>query len=160
MFDNLLESIEEKKRIISVVDFCEGNLYENKIDQNLSRKKFQTLYSIDMDDLVEFVDSEDEKTIVLVHICQHNIRACTRLNEVLAQISIACPYIKIGYIEETGNQFKKEMLPILIVYQNGDVLESHIRIIDEIGHNFDFDDILNFLLDRKYVSPSEVQCIN
>lgn len=45
--------------------------------------------------------------------------------------------------------FDDDSLPIVIKYVNGEVVKSLIKITDELGYDFDYDDVLSYF--RRYV---------
>lgn len=66
------------------------------------------------------------------------------------------PNIKWAQMCEDGRRdFDDDTLPILVAYRGGDVIESYVRLVDEIGHNFDLDDVIDFLEERKYLKSTE-----
>lgn len=66
------------------------------------------------------------------------------------------PHIKWARMcEDEKRDFDDDTLPILVAYKAGDVLQSFVRLVDEIGHNFDLDDVIDFLESHKYLKSSE-----
>lgn len=66
------------------------------------------------------------------------------------------PYMKWACMAEEGHRdFDDETLPILVVYKAGDVVQSYVRLVDDIGHNFDLDDVIDFLEERKHLKSSD-----
>lgn len=74
----------------------------------------------------------------------------------MAMLSKMYPHIKWARMMEVDKRdFEDDTLPILVAYKNGDVLHSHIKLVDDIGHNFDLDDVITFLEENKYLKASE-----
>ena len=66
------------------------------------------------------------------------------------------PHIKWARMcEDEKRDFDDDTLPILVAYKAGDVIQSHVRLVDDIGHNFDLDDVIDFLESQKYLKSSE-----
>ena len=66
------------------------------------------------------------------------------------------PHIKWARMMETEQRdFDDDTLPILVAYKGGDVIRSHVKLVDDIGHNFDLDDVIDYLEENKYLKSSE-----
>jgi len=66
------------------------------------------------------------------------------------------PHAKWARMMEEGKRdFDDDTLPILVVYKGGDVVRSHVRLVDDIGYNFDLDDVIDFLEGHKYLKSKD-----
>lgn len=78
------------------------------------------------------------------------LRPCVKLNDILEEFAEDFKHIKFASMEENElRSFDDDSLPIVIKYVNGEVIKSLIRITDDLGYDFDYDDVLSFF--RKYV---------
>lgn len=84
-----------------------------------------------------------------------DLRSCVRLSEIMSQLVHFFPKIKFGRMMEDNKDFDQDTLPIIVTYKSGDLINSHVRIVDEIGYNFDIDDVIEFLESNHYLKASD-----
>lgn len=79
------------------------------------------------------------------------MRSCIRLNDILEDIAEENEKIKFGAMITYSEfeDFDETNLPIIVKYSKGEVVDSVIKLTDELGFNFDYDDVMDFL--RSYV---------
>lgn len=74
-----------------------------------------------------------------------------KLNDILEDIAEENEEIKFAAMltETDFEDFDESTLPILVKYVQGEVVDTSIKITDDLGFNYDYDDVLGYL--RKYV---------
>jgi len=111
---------------------------------------FGYLKTITRREFLDEIDKEDPNTFVVVHLYQDYIKECTRLNKYLQ--SMAIKFFSIKFLKiistEASCTYDDIALPTIIVYRGGEIFSSKVRIIDEVGKDFDYDDIEIFFANR------------
>lgn len=112
-----------------------------------NRRMFGQMTSLSRASFVEFIDDASATTLVLIHLYQPSNKACIRLRQVLHDMAKVYPTIKFGEMLSTHAElsFDDLALPALLAYKSGSLLESFIKLTEDIGFNFDFDDVEEFL---------------
>lgn len=104
----------------------------------------------------EFLDCI-EKTIpfntkVIIHIYDRSLNACKTLSECLKKLATDYGWVRFAQIsiEVAGmsQEFRKNGLPALLVYQNSNLIGNFVRLSDELGDDFYASDLENFLIDQ------------
>eukprot|EP00005_Dracoamoeba_jomungandri_P004571 CAMPEP_0174256988 /NCGR_PEP_ID=MMETSP0439-20130205/6173_1 /TAXON_ID=0 /ORGANISM="Stereomyxa ramosa, Strain Chinc5" /LENGTH=327 /DNA_ID=CAMNT_0015339865 /DNA_START=51 /DNA_END=1034 /DNA_ORIENTATION=- len=95
------------------------------------------------------IDAElDSGCFVVIHLYKDTFPACVKLNYCLKRIAARYPTVKFLKIisTEASATYKDKALPTLLIYQNGELVKSFIKVVDDLGsHDFDEDDVLNLL---------------
>jgi hypothetical protein len=118
-------------------------------------RRFGSVASLGRDSFVEFIDQELPHTTVIIHLYQNSNRSCLRMRQVLHDLSRSYPSVKFGEMLSTHAQlsFDDLALPALLIYKGGSLMESFVRITEDIGFNFDFDDLESFLVECVELFP-------
>lgn len=113
------------------------------------KRRFGEVVSLGRDSFVEFIDSELPTTVVVIHLYQNTHRSCVRLREVLHDMARTYPTVKFGEMlsAHAAISFDDLALPVILVYKAGELMESFVKITEDIGFNFDFDDLEQFLVE-------------
>ncbi|XP_043285007.1 phosducin-like protein [Venturia canescens] len=106
----------------------------------------------DADEFLKSIDNEDKSVTVVVHIYEDNISGCEAMNGSLITLAKEYPYVKFckirGSVAGLSKHFKKEGVPALLVYKNGQVIGNFVRVTDSLGTDFYASDVESFLLEH------------
>lgn len=115
------------------------------------------------DQFLKAIDNEDKSVNVVVHIYEEDNPGCEAMNGCLITLAQEYLYVKfckiLGSAAGLSKHFKKEGVPALLVYKNGQVIGNFVRITDYLGTDFYSSDVENFLtehgmLNDKHCVPS------
>ncbi|KAL6066550.1 hypothetical protein QOT17_009533 [Balamuthia mandrillaris] len=118
--------------------------------------RFGTLKRINKQEWAEEVDSEIATgCFVVIHLYSEMVPPCVRANYVLEELARKHPDVK--FLKIPANEAKRDWdevaLPTLLVYRKGENYAQYVRFIDDIGYEFDEDDLEAFLI-RCVLPPS------
>jgi hypothetical protein len=122
-------------------------LYRERRMQELiasQRKTFGYYKSISASQFTEEIDCEvGSGAFVVIHLHQKYLAMSVRMNYALQKLSVKFPYAKFLRIKatEADAQYDDYALPTLLLYKNGDLVTSLIRVTDELPNNWDQDDV-------------------
>ncbi|KAJ1992208.1 hypothetical protein H4R33_001091 [Dimargaris cristalligena] len=114
-----------------------------------NQKTFGTVEEVAADSYATTVDQEAPTVRVVVHVYDDSVAVCRHLNEMLSGLARTLPHIRFIKIQawETGQStFTPDVLPILLAYQDGLLIDTVIRAADQLptGH-FTATDVANLL---------------
>ncbi|ELR17514.1 phosducin, putative [Acanthamoeba castellanii str. Neff] len=122
-------------------------LYRERRMQELlasQRKTFGFFKSITASQFSDEIDREVESgAFVVIHLHQKYLAMSVRMNYVLQKLAQKFLYVKFLRIIATDAdaQYDDYALPTLLIYKNGDLVTSLIRVTDELPDNWDQDDV-------------------
>lgn len=103
-------------------------------------------------EFLEAIDCENKSVVVIVHIFEDRIPACSVMNGCLISLSQEYPTVKfcklVSSLAGMSRQFKIRGVPALLVYKGGQMIANFVRITDELGHDFYANDVENLLLEH------------
>ncbi|KAI8619620.1 thioredoxin-like protein [Chytriomyces sp. MP71] len=103
---------------------------------NLSyRQSYGSLKEIGVDQYVQCVDSASRDVTVLVHLYQPRMESCRLVNAYLEILAAHFHAVKMVKIISTlaDASFDDIALPAILMYRNGELVKSLLRMTDEIG---------------------------
>lgn len=105
--------------------------------------KFGTVREIDPMDLPSEVDDVPSTVFVVVHLYETFNTACRAINAALPSVAKAFPGVKFIKLPATAasETFDPVALPTLVVYRNGEVAHTLIRVSDVVGEHPGKDDL-------------------
>eukprot|EP00029_Vermamoeba_vermiformis_P000987 TRINITY_DN11153_c0_g1_i1.p1 TRINITY_DN11153_c0_g1~~TRINITY_DN11153_c0_g1_i1.p1 ORF type:complete len:286 (+),score=63.95 TRINITY_DN11153_c0_g1_i1:178-1035(+) len=111
---------------------------------------FGQLLQVTQDTFVEFVEKENPSVVIIIHLYQTHLRACTRMNECLKNLSERYFNVKFSKMisTEAKQHFDEIALPALLVYKDSKLVNVYLRMVDSVGYNFDVDDVEEFLIEE------------
>jgi hypothetical protein len=134
---------------------------KNKEMIKKQKKTFGGLIKFGREQYIEFIDDEEDNVTIVINVYEDFVSRCKKMNDCLSQISIKYHTIKFGCIKSsnTSLRFDDGSLPTLIVYK-GKASKPEKTFIDvttnfEDPHNFDFDDVEEFLLENNVATSEE-----
>ncbi|KAJ1911480.1 Phosducin-like protein 3 [Tieghemiomyces parasiticus] len=121
--------------------------------QNLllrNQKTFGRVEDVTADDYATTLDDEASHITVLVHVYEDHVPACRHLNRVLDGLAagplIHVRVLRIRASDTASESFTPEVLPILMVYKDGCLLESFVRVTDQLPEGqFEGEDVMDLL---------------
>lgn len=88
----------------------------------------------------------------MVHIYEDNVDACGTMNSCLNQLCKTYSNVKfciiLGSRAGMSMRFKTDGVPALLVYKAGQLIGNFIRLSDDLGNDFEPEDIQSFLVEH------------
>lgn len=104
------------------------------------------------EELLDAIDKENKYVTVVVHIYEDKVDACRTMNRCLRQLCKLYKNVKFCAIISTragmSNRFKLGGVPALLIYKAGQLVGNFIRLSDDLGNDFDSEDIQNYLVEH------------
>jgi len=127
---------------------------ENKIKKDMI--EFGKLFDLQTSqDLLDALEREEKNVIVVVHLFDQSVPACTKLNECLECLAKQYSHVKFCKISTTkaglSLQFKLSALPTLQVYKSGILIGNYLKMQDYLDQIFYTADVENFLIENDII---------
>jgi len=118
--------------------------------------KFGKLVSLTADQFVDFIEKENHDIVILVHLYEKHNRTCQRLDDCLEDLAEKYVRAKFGKLssKDALSSFDEAALPAVLVYKANKLMDAHLRLSEDLGHNFDVDDVETFLIRHHVLHPS------
>ncbi|KAI8912715.1 thioredoxin-like protein, partial [Gorgonomyces haynaldii] len=130
--------------------------------QNLSLSRFGSVIDLNVDTFISAVEDEDPNVLVIVHMYQPRIQECRVLSQLLVPLARKYPGVKVCKIVATDADpdFDPVAYPCLFVYHAGDLVQTCLRLTDEIGNwartgRCEFEELEQYLLKQGVLSESD-----
>mmetsp|Transcript_52727 Transcript_52727/g.105664 ORF Transcript_52727/g.105664 Transcript_52727/m.105664 type:complete len:358 (-) Transcript_52727:98-1171(-) len=99
---------------------------------------FGELKEVSALEMLDAVDNEDPRVVVVVHIYSPHLPACSKLNGCLERLARAHPHAKFLRMLSTlapggPGAFDTDTLPVLVAYRGGGLAASIVRVTDHFG---------------------------
>eukprot|EP00002_Diphylleia_rotans_P038035 TRINITY_DN8587_c0_g1_i1.p1 TRINITY_DN8587_c0_g1~~TRINITY_DN8587_c0_g1_i1.p1 ORF type:complete len:305 (-),score=72.09 TRINITY_DN8587_c0_g1_i1:201-1115(-) len=125
----------------------------SELSSYYSCPRFGRLLYVSAQDFVDKVDEQPAGVRVVVHLFEHQIKVCNKINKCLE--SIARDMTHVLFLAVVASDAKRDYdsygLPTIIIYHQGEVQSSIIRVHEQLDREF-VDEDLNHLLVRHGVS--------
>ena len=94
-------------------------------------------------EFVDEVDQADPRTFVVIHLYEDFVDHCRKLNIILDHLARKFEHVKFLKLKaiEAREDYDIVALPTVMLYKGGQLIEAMVRITDEVGTDFDLDDI-------------------
>ncbi|XP_044271873.1 phosducin-like protein [Tribolium madens] len=103
-------------------------------------------------ELLDAIDKEHKSVTIVVHIYEDNVEACRTMNLCLKQLCKIYENVKfcsiIGSRAGMSMRFKTDGVPALLIYKGGQLVGNFIRLSDDLGNDFEPEDIQSFLVEH------------
>ena len=101
-------------------------------------KEFGACVDVDAERLVDELDREDSRVLVVLHLYEPSVPTCVRLNRLLDDIAAARPRVKFLRMPggSNGISLDRATLPILSLYRGGESTAVLAAIAHELGTDF------------------------
>lgn len=104
------------------------------------------------DHFLEAIDNEEKSVTIIVHIYEDNVPGCEAMNGSLISLAEDYPFVKfckiLGSAAGLSKHFKKEGVPALLVYKQGQVIGNFVHMTDYLGVDFYSSDVETFLIEH------------
>lgn len=98
------------------------------------------------------IDKEHKAVKVIIHIYELGVEACNCMNKALSMLSKIYNKVKfcaiIGSRAGMSRDFKVKGVPALLVYKGGQIVGNFVRLTDDLGSEFDEEDVQNYLVEH------------
>lgn len=116
------------------------------------RRYFGNLLEIRGDKFADVIDNAPSNVFVIIHIYDEFLAACRSLNKALTKLAKMYPTAKFCRVQaehvQVSDAFKKDGLPALLVYRNGEMVGNLLKVSDDLGTEFEVEDVETFLQDK------------
>jgi len=120
--------------------------------QNTTKKFGRVIELPTGDSLLDNVDKEDKKVIVIVLVYEPTVDGCEAMEGCIDCLAADYTNVKFCKILSTAaglsKHFKSSGVPALIVYRAGQLMSSFVRMTDQLGEDFFANDVESFLLEH------------
>lgn len=138
--------IEEDEQVLVIMEqqlndetflnsYRKKRMLQMKLEQ--SRQKFGSFIELNSDNFVNAIDGESKDTVVLIHIYNEQVEACRLTNHFLTSMArnyIYTKFCKIHSFQIESSQFQDPVvLPAILIYKGGELINTLLRITDEIN---------------------------
>lgn len=129
----------------------------NRMQEMLSKtehdKRFGKLFYLsDGQEYLDAIDKEDKAVKIIIHIYEPGVGACRCMNEALGSLSALYEKVKfcaiVGSKAGMSRDFKVKGVPALLVYKGGQIVGNFVRLTDDLGAEFDEEDVQNYLVEH------------
>lgn len=111
------------------------------------------------EEFLDAIDNENKTITVIIHIYDENVPGCDVMNGCLISLAKEYPLVKfckiIGSAVNVSKNFKKEGIPALLVYKNGEVIGNFIHVTDYLGEDFFSTDVESFLKEHGFLNDEQ-----
>ncbi|KAM3876003.1 phosducin b [Diretmus argenteus] len=112
--------------------------------------KFEGVHELDSGEaFLEVIEKEHHSTVVVVHIYKVGVKGCEELNNCLACLATEYPTVKFCRIDAVasgaGERFSDDVLPVLLVYKDGELLGNFLACTQHLNQEFFAIDVETFL---------------
>lgn len=126
---------------------------EEMMKQTEHDKKFGELqYLTNGQEFLDAIDKENKAVKIIIHIYEANVPACRCMNEALMCLSKIYNSVKfcaiVGSRAGMSRDFKANGVPAILVYKNGQIIGNFVRLTDDLGNEFDEEDVQNYLVEH------------
>jgi len=122
---------------------------EAKVNHDLP--KYTECFSLSGSELLDTIENENRKVIVVVHLYDANLKSCKQMNKCFDCLAQQYPYVKFCKVLASSAglslKFKAKALPTIQVYKEGVLIGNFIKMMDKLDNEFYAADVENFLID-------------
>ena len=117
--------------------------------------KFGRVIRVDKFEFLDHIDEADPRTVVVIHIFEDYIRACSRMNDILQRVASRQSHIKFLTLKatEASQTLSHKALPAFLVYKAGKLVnDSTVNVVKSYfdgDENFS-DENVEWMLATKY----------
>ncbi|OQS02660.1 hypothetical protein THRCLA_04982 [Thraustotheca clavata] len=134
LVDNTLSDSDEFSDDEMMKEYCAKRMLEIKTRLNDTLPVFGTIQHVDTYSFVDLVDAADQRVNVIAHICDERNQVCIAINKCLKELCGICPHTQFLVVNniEDDTTFQVKDLPIVLVYQGGQQIESFVNVLREL----------------------------
>ncbi|XP_053213581.1 phosducin-like protein [Panonychus citri] len=136
-----------KKRMSEMMEEVEANRSVRKSGKLIRLTKGE--------DFLEAIEKEAKDVLVICHIANESNEGCVAMNGCLQCLASKYPFIKFCALDARSagmsERFKKQGVPALLIYKNGNLVGNFVRLTDEFGEDFYASDVESFLIEHGFL---------
>lgn len=126
---------------------------EEMLSKTEHDKQFgQLFYLTNGQEYLDAIDKENKAVKVIIHIYEPTVEACRCMNAALTSLSQLYGKVKfcaiVGSRAGMSRDFKVKGVPALLVYKAGQIVGNFVRLTDDLGQDFDAEDVQNYLVEH------------
>ncbi|RWS25277.1 phosducin-like protein [Leptotrombidium deliense] len=151
---------DELKQILKESDSFLDEYMQKRMEEMLmkqqSKQKFGSIEYLESG--VHFLDTIEKKhkdVTIVCHIYSRDKKGCEAMNGCLSCLAEKYVFVKFCCIEATAagmsRHFEKSGVPALLIYKNGNLLGSFVRLTDEFGEDFYSTDVEAYLVEHGFL---------
>lgn len=116
-------------------------------------KQFGEVYTLSNgQEFLDAIDKENKNVTIIIHIYEEKVSDCKNMNHCLDVICKNYPDVKfckvLGSKAGVSKSFKLKGVPALLVYKSGTLVGNFVKITEELGNDFSYGDVENFLIEN------------
>ncbi|XP_043469168.1 phosducin-like protein [Leptopilina heterotoma] len=112
----------------------------------------EVIHLSNTDEFLAAIDNENKFVTVIIHIYEKNVAGCEAMNGSLINLAKEYPFVKfckiLGSTLNVSRHFKKDGIPALLAYKNGQVIGNFVHVSDSLGEDFFAEDVAAFLTEH------------
>jgi hypothetical protein len=126
---------------------------------NTGRDLFGEVKEVDKFQMVDEIDKESRGVAVVVHLYEEFVAGCRVTNKLLEPLARKNPHVKFLRIRatEANKDFDHVALPALLIYMDGELQNSLMRITDDLGEDFPLASLEGLLIENEVLDRSVYQ---
>lgn len=158
-------SLEEEKEKLLDTDADLAEIFTNEFLMEYHKQRMQEMLAkaeklrfgkvIELataDQFLEAIDNEDKSVTVIIHIYENDVPGCEAMNGCFISLAEDYPFVKfckiLGSVAGLSKHFKKEGVPALLIYKQGQVIGNFVHMTDYLGVDFYSSDVETFLIEH------------
>ncbi|CAH1981780.1 unnamed protein product [Acanthoscelides obtectus] len=126
---------------------------QEMLEQTNHNIKFGSLLTLTTgQEFLDAIDKEHKSVTVIIHIYDDNLEACRALNASLQELCRIYENVKFCRMPSNcagvSREFKREGLPALLVYKDGNLVGNFVRLTDDLGNDFSVEEVKIYLVEH------------
>lgn len=90
--------------------------------------------------------------MIIVHVYENDVEACRTMNNCLKHLAKFYNNVKfcaiLGSCAGISQKFKTDGVPALLVYKSGNMVGNFVRVSNELGSDFVYEDVQGYLVEH------------
>lgn len=106
--------------------------------------------------LLDAIDKENPRVLVIVHLYTRHSRSCGRLNRCLDELANDLKNLKFVTLDASvtnlSANFKQNGVPAILAYRAGELIKSLVQLDDLLDQDFEADQVRELLIDNNLIN--------
>ncbi|KAJ1967402.1 hypothetical protein IWQ62_001887 [Dispira parvispora] len=114
--------------------------------------RFGTVEEITEAEYVDVIEKVSHAVPVIVHVYEPVVPACRYINQILDHLAstfVHCRFVRIRASATGQSKFTPDVLPIIIGYRDGVLIDTIVRVSDYVPEAFTQDDFVSLLQEHR-----------
>lgn len=151
--DNLEAEFQELMNDDSILK----EFIEKRISQNQASPIFGQVIQLETGvELLDAVDKEDPKVLVIVHLYTKYSRSCKSINLCLHELASDLQHTKFVILDASATplsgNFRENAVPAFLAYRAGELVKSLLQVDELLDRDFDSRQLKELLVDNNLVA--------